>query len=329
MTPGAPPSLSLVFSYRNEEAVLEEFTSRVRKVLEGERLKGAIRTFELIFVDDDSQDGSIDLLTRLAAGHQDIKILAMSRCFGISPCALAGLEHSTGELVVYMDCDLQDPPEVIPQMLAAWKEGKDIDVVHTVRLSRDGDSAFRLLMTQLGYWLLRGLASIDLPVEAGDFKLLTRRAVEQLLRFKEKKPYLRGLVCWIGFNSETVPYHRAKRYSGTSKFPILSWRVLGNFLESALVSFSLAPLYVAGFLGLLAALPGLLALACILLETHRGRAIPGWSPAVAAVLCMGSLQLLSLGAIGLYLGSILLEVKGRPNYIIKKRFGFAPEPQSL
>ena len=316
------PALSVVFSFRNEESVIPELIKRTRAVLDGERRKGVIQGWELVFVDDDSKDASEKTLMALAEGHGDIRIVTMSRCYGGSPCALAGMEYSTGDLVVYMDTDLQDPPEVIPRMLEAWRAGDNVDVVHTRRLSRGGESAVKLFSTKVGYHILRSVASVDLPIESGDFKLLTRRAVKHLVQLKEKNPYLRGMVHWIGFNQVSVPYHREARHSGETKFPALGWRVLANFFESAVISFSLKPLYLAGFMGLFAAFTGFLVLANTLVEYIRGHNIPGWTAIMVAVLFLGSFQLLSLGVIGLYLGNVMLEVKGRPNYIVKKLFGF-------
>jgi polyisoprenyl-phosphate glycosyltransferase len=194
--------------------------------------------------------------------------------------------------------------------------------VHTRRLSRGGESAVKLFSTRVGYHILRMVASVDLPIETGDFKLLSRRAVKHLVRLKEKNPYLRGMVHWIGFNQVSVTYHREARHSGETKFPALGWRVMANFFESAVISFSLKPLYLAGFMGFFAALTGFLVLAHTLLEYIRGHNIPGWTAIMVAVLFLGSFQLLALGVIGLYLGNVMLEVKGRPNYIVKRLFGF-------
>jgi dolichol-phosphate mannosyltransferase len=316
------PSLSAVFSFRNEAQVIPELVRRMRAVLDGERKKGAIRSWELVFVNDDSSDDSEELLKSMAQGRDDIKIVTMSRRYGVSPCALAGMEFSTGDLVVYMDADLQDPPEVIPRMIDAWRAGNGVDVVHTQRRSRGGESAIKLFSTKVGYHILRRIASVDLPIESGDFKLLTRRAVKHLVRLKEKNPYLRGMVHWIGFKQTSVIYDREARQAGETKFPALSWPVLSHFFEAAVISFSLKPLYLAGLMGLFAALTGFAVLINTLIEYVRGHNIPGWTAIMVAVLFLGSFQLLSLGVIGLYLGNIMLEVKGRPNYIVKRLFGF-------
>jgi len=316
------PSLSVVLSFRNEEENISALIQRLRDTLSQERKAGNLRGWELIFVNDDSTDRSEELLRAAAKGHRDIRILTTSRPFGVSPCVLAGMEYSTGDLVVYMDVDLQDPPEVIADMLRAWREGEDIDVVHTFRLSRAGESRIRLGVTHLGYWLLQRLTPLNLPRNVGDFKLLSRRAVDHLAAFREKRPYLRGLVVWIGFRQETVGYHREARHAGRTKFPIFSWDVIRNFLDSALISFSDAPLRLASLLGfMISACAFLVALASVAAKI-QGMALPPWLVPVFVILLLGGIQLISIGVLGLYLSSIHVESRRRPNYIIKRKFGF-------
>src|SRR5688572_22953518 len=173
-------SLSIVFSFRNEEEVLPELLNRVRSVMDQEIAAGHLSEYELIFVNDASTDRSEVILRDAAKERDDIKIITMSRRFGVSPCVLAGMEYSVGDLVVYMDADLQDPPEVIPRMLQTWRERDEVDVVHTQRESRAGESKFKLWITELGYQILRRVSSIDMQIEVGDFKLLSRRAVDHL-----------------------------------------------------------------------------------------------------------------------------------------------------
>ena len=180
-----PITLSMIFSFRNEEDVLEKLVSRVRNVLNSEKKKNVVKNYELIFINDQSTDRSEDILKILDKNHGDIKIINMSRNFGVSPCVMAGLKYATGDAAIYMDADLQDPPEIIPKMLQAWKSEETIDVVHTKRIKRLGESKFRLLLTQVGYRLLKNISQIDLPIEVGDFKLLSRRAVNHLSNFKE------------------------------------------------------------------------------------------------------------------------------------------------
>lgn len=316
------PYLSVVLSFRNEEEVLAELIARLRKVLGEERINGNISSYELIFINDDSTDQSEKVILNEAKGHNDIKIINMSRRFGVSPCVMAGMEYSSGDIVVYMDADLQDPPEVIPEMIKAWRENSSIDIVHTVRLLRAGESAIKLWITRVGYLILRKVSSITLQVEAGDFKLLSRRAVDQLIKLKEKKPFMRGLASWIGFNSANVYYNREPRFAGKTKFKVISFSVLGNFFESALISFSSIPLQISSFAGFLVSIGALIYLIYIVIEKFLGHNLPGWSAIMVTMLFLGGVQLLSLGIIGLYLSSIYLETKGRPNYIIKSTFGF-------
>lgn len=331
-TPVAPvrpaPRVSVVFSFWNEEDVLAELVRRCRAVFDAETAAGHVRGYELIFVNDASTDGSEALLRREALVRPDIRIVNTSRNFGVSPCVLAGMSFATGDVVVYMDADLQDPPEVIPQMLAAWRAEPDVDVVHTVRLSRSGETRLKLWITRQGYRILKAVSTIDLPPEAGDFKLLSRRAVDHLLSLREQKPFIRGLVCWIGFKQRKVHYHRDARFSGATKFPVLGIKVLRNFLDSAFISFSDVPLKLSIFAGLASSAASLGYIFWVLIEKYRGHNIPGWSAIMVAVLFLGGVQLLSVGILGLYVNAIFLEVKGRPLYLVKDTFGFEPTAAS-
>lgn len=319
--------LSVVFSFRNEEDVLPELIRRVRTVLNEQKKSGLLLAYELIFVDDASTDRSWDVLKEQAHGHEDIRIIRMSRRFGPSPSpgVLAGMEHSTGDCVIYMDADLQDPPEVIPELLRAWANDPEVDVVHTVRKSRSGESVVKLFMTRMGYLILNKVTSIKLPVEAGDFKLLSRRAVNHLIELREKRPFLRGLVCWIGFKQAYVLYDRQARYAGKTKFHVFGGDVISNFFDSALISFSSAPLKLTVILGFVAIIADFGLFLHVILEKFQGRAIPGWTAIMIAVIFIGSVQLLCLGIMGLYLNAIFEESKRRPNYIVDKTFGFPKE----
>ena len=316
-----PTTLSLVFSFRNEEAVLSELIRRTRAVLEKEKQKGVIAAYELIFVNDASTDRSGEILLKERGNHSDIRVLNTSRCFGVAACILAGMEHSRGEAVIYMDADLQDPPECIPQLLEAWKT-QQVDVVHTVRKSRRGESQSKIFLTKMGYRILNSFSTIAIPMEAGDFKLLSRRMVNHLLQLRENRPFIRGLICWIGFKQTFVYYERKARHGGKSKFPVLGWKVLSNFFGSALISFSSFPLKMASFLGLLAILFDFVFLVHVCFEKISGRAIPGWTAIMIAVLFAGGVQLLCLGIIGIYLDSIHEQSKQRPNFIVESTFGF-------
>jgi len=310
------PLVSIVLSFRNEEETIPELLRRLRKVLRDE----CTCRYELIFVNDDSSDRSRELLMEAAEGYNDIKIINMSTVFGVSPCVLAGMEYSSGDVVIYMDSDLQDPPEVIPELLNAWKNGSD--VVHTVRLSREGESRIKLWISKLGYIILKYGSSIDLIINAGDFKLLSRRVVDEVVKLKEKRPFMRGLVHWVGFDQAQVSYHRESRKGGKTKFPVFSRRVINNFLDSALISFSDVPLKVFIVLGLLISFVSFLYLPYLGIKRLLGYGIPEGFLFVAAFFLLGGMILLGIGILGLYISSIFLETKARPNYIVKSTFGF-------
>lgn len=318
-----PKMISVVFSFRNEAEVLPELIRRTRDVLQKEEKAGVIAGHELIFVNDSSADRSQAILLEHAQNHQDIRILTTSRPFGVSPCALAGLEYASGDAVIYMDADLQDPPEVIPELIRAWQEGPDIDVVHTVRKSRAGESWIKIFLTRIGYWTLNRLMDFKLPIEAGDFKLLSRRVVDELIQMKENKPFLRGLVCWVGFKQTFVYYERQPRRLGKTKFPVLSRGVIGNFLNSAVISFSSLPLKLALGAGVVTTVASLGLFFYKLLALAGLPPLPQeFSALVVGIVFLGGLQLMAIGILGLYIHSIFLETKGRPNYILKETFGF-------
>lgn len=313
--------ISVIFSFYNEEDVLEELVTRVRKAFQSE-LSGLVDTHELIFVNDSSTDGSLALLHRLAEGCDDIRIINMSRNFGISPCVFAGFEHASGDAVIYMDADLQDPPELIPQLVGLWLDDREIDVVHTKRASRAGESRIKLFITKIGYAILRKVSNITIQPEVGDFKLLSRRAVNQLIRFREHRPFTRGLVNWIGFNQTTISYNREERFAGETKFPVFSWGVISNFLDSALISFSDVPLKLSLLTGFLVSFGAFCYLIMIFVMKYLNWSLPGWSAIMATMLMLGGIQLFTLGMLGLYINSIFIESKKRPNYIIASTFGF-------
>jgi glycosyltransferase involved in cell wall biosynthesis len=313
------PFISVVLSFYNEESILPELIRRLRKVLQMERQKGSIRGHELIFVNDNSTDRSLEILLDEFHREPDIVVLNMSRNFGVSECVLAGMKYSKGDAVVYMDADLQDPPELIPKLIEEWMKDEEVEVVYTTRLSRAGEHPVKMFITKWGYRFINAVSDIGLPVDSGDFKLLSRRAVEELLRLKEKKPYLRGLVSWIGFKQAQVFYHREARFDGReqTKFPILSRRVIYGYLDRALISFSDVPLKASLFLGFFVSCGALLYILVVIFQKIMGWYVPGWPAIMATMLFLGGIQLIMLGVFGLYINTIFLESKRRPNYIIK------------
>lgn len=300
---------------------MPELIRRLRKVLLAEQTKNAIGGYELIFVNDVSTDRSLEILLSEAHNNKDIKIINMSRNFGVSPCVMAGMQYAKGDVLVYMDTDLQDPPELIPEMLRARNEQK-ADVVHTKRKSRDGESRVKLLITKLGYFILKKFSSIDIQPETGDFKLLSRRAVDHLIQLKENRPFVRGLINWIGFKQTTIEYNREKRSAGKTKFPVFGKKVISNFFNSALISFSDAPLKLASFLGFLMSTGAFFFLIYVVVKKILGHNLPGWSAIMVTMLFLGGLNLLAIGILGLYVNSIFIETKKRPNFIVESTFGF-------
>lgn len=303
----ARPSLSVVFSFRNEAENLPALLDRVIPVA-----AGVSDDWELVFVDDASTDASPEILLAARARHPQIRILTTSRRFGVGECMLAGFRAATGEILVYMDADLQDPPEVIPALVERWRAGADI--VHTVRERRRGEGWLKTRLTGLAYRAIRLGASIDLPVEAGDFKLLSRRVVDHVARFEETDPYIRGLVAFTGYAQAFVPYERQPRHRGSSHFPWFSrgpWKTLAT----GLTSFSFLPLYlilVAGLCGLALAAA---AAAWVLVAAVSG--LPsGPAPWIALGAFLWGSVMAALGTIALYLSRIAKDVRRRPRYIL-------------
>jgi dolichol-phosphate mannosyltransferase len=306
--------LSLVFSFRNEEGNIPELVNRVHAALQPLNID-----YEMIFVNDASLDGSAELLRGMASKDRRIKIINMSRRFGVYQCLLAGLKHAKGDAVVYMDTDLQDPPEVIPQMVEEWRKGAD--VAYTTRTDREGESVVKMWITKLAYRFLNKVSDIHLPVDSGDFKLFSRRVLDELLRLEEREPYYRGLVSWVGFNQVPVYYKRERRFSGKSHRPLFSRGPLEVFV-SALTSFSRIPLNMVLLVGIIMLFSSLVA-AALLLFMHLGGGHIGVVGVVLAAVCfLAGIQLCAVGTVGLYVGRIYTEVRNRPRYIIESTIGF-------
>ena len=314
-----PPLVSVVLSFYNEAAILSELIERLRSVLRKEQAKDAISGYELIFVNDDSTDSSLDILKREFALGNDIVVVNMSNNFGVSECVLAGMTYSKGDAVVYMDADLQDPPELLPELIERWRADPDVEVVYTTRLSRAGEHPLKLLITKWGYRFINAVSKIELPVDSGDFKLLSRRVVKELIQLREKNPFVRGLVSWIGFRQTQVFYHREARGDGreNTKRSALSMKVINYWLDTALISFSDAPLKAMLFLGFVISLTSLAYIFVVLFQKFMGWYEPGWPALMAAILLLGGMQLLTLGVLGLYINTIFMNTRGRPNYIVK------------
>lgn len=307
--------ISLVFSFKNEEKNLIELISRVKKSIEP--LKDI--DYELIFVNDDSTDQSLEILMAEHQKDPKIKIINMSRNFGVTPCVLAGMEYSKGDAVIYMDSDLQDPPELLPQLIEKFISGAD--VVHTTRTHREGETAFRMWLTKKAYKIINFFSDVELPENTGDFKLLARKAVDKILELKEYDPYMRGLSVWVGFKQEFVFYKRKARFAGKTHFPLLSKNPIREFIRG-LTAFSATPLYIAFFVGLLATIFSIFFTFYVLVIKFMGASAPGSASILIAISFFGGLIMITNGLIGLYVARIYHETKQRPRYIIKDMIGF-------
>ena len=312
--------ISVVVPVYNESETIETFYDRATRAL------AAIDGFdyEILFVNDGSNDESHDKLSRLAAADPRVCVLKFSRNFGHQIAITAGLDYARGHCVVVIDSDLQDPPEVITEMVGKWRQG--FDVVYGVRAERDGEGRIKLITASLFYRLLGRLTNIRIPVDVGDFRLMSRRAVDQLKQLREKDRFVRGLVSWIGFNQTGVPYHRDKRYAGETKYP---YRKMIKFALDGITSFSTAPLKLASWMGYIAALLAILYLISVFVQKLLGFTVDGWATIMVALLFLGSVQLICLGILGEYLGRIFNEVKPRPMYVIEEVRSAAPRTAEL
>jgi len=313
------PLISVVTPVFNEVEVIALFYDRVRKAMEALDSMA----YELIFVDDGSTDGSYKNLVALANANGDAKIIKFSRNFGHQVAITAGIELAKGDAVVVIDADLQDPPEVIKEFIAKWQEG--YDVVYGVRDRRDGESKIKLLTAAAFYRLLHRIIKLDIPVDVGDFRLMSRRVVEYFKELKEKDRFVRGLVSWIGFKQTGVHYLRDRRFAGETKFP---YRKMFKFALDGITSFSDVPLKLATWLGYFTSLLALLYLFSVFVQKALGYTVQGWATIMVAILFLGGVQLISLGIIGEYVGRIFNETKQRPLYVIDEIFESRTVPKS-
>jgi glycosyltransferase involved in cell wall biosynthesis len=312
------PVLSLVLPVFNEEAVIPELDRRLREFL-AEVGSGVDESWEVIFVDDGSKDRTLPLLKQLAATEPRYKILSLSRNFGHQMAITAGLDRANGDAVVVMDADLQDPPEVVTRMLARWREG--YDVVFGVRSRRHGESAFKRLSAAIFYRLLRVLlGGAPIPVDTGDFRLMSRAVVLTMRALREQHRFVRGMVSWVGFRQIAVDYERPARFAGRTKYP---FRKMLHFAIDGITSFSTVPLRMATWLGLLAGLVAIAGVGWALYSKFFGGVVRGWTTIMILVGLGSSAQLLMTGILGEYVGRIYEEVKRRPLYVVQDEINLA------
>ncbi len=303
----ARTSLCVVVPCFNEQAGLPAFHARLVPVLEATGL-----AWSVIYVDDGSGDATRATAERLAADRR-VAVLGLSRNFGKEAATTAGLDHARGDAVVVIDADLQDPPELIAELVAAWREG--VDVVYAQRRVRHGESWLKRATARAFYRLMAGVGDVAMPRDTGDFRLMSRRAVDALGQLRERHRFMKGLFAWIGFPSRAVLYDRAPRHAGRSSW---NWWRLWNFAIEGITGYTLLPLKLATYLGLLTALlAGGYGLLIVLRTLLVGTDVPGYPSLLAVILFLGGAQLTTLGVIGEYLGRVFNETKGRPLYLVE------------
>src|SRR6185503_1402747 len=274
--------------------------------------------YELLFVNDASDDGSLDVLVDARSRNPRVKVVNMSRRFGVSECARAGMSASSGDATIIMDADLQDPPEVIPQLLEKWRAGAD--VVHTVRTRRHGENALKMMMTRLAYRIIHIGSSIELPVDAGDFKLLSRPALNHLLGLRESDPYIRGLVVWIGFQQAFVPYERDARHAGKTHFPFFSRNPWKTF-AMGLTSFSFMPIFAVMALALGASAVTVLLVLYVVLRQVVFADVSTTLALITVGAFFWTTTLVAIAAVGIYVIRIYKDIRNRPQYIVASTLG--------
>jgi polyisoprenyl-phosphate glycosyltransferase len=312
-------NLSLVVPMYNETDVCEPFFARVLPIIES-----AADDFEIICVNDGSTDDTLDMLCELHAGNARIKILNLTRNFGKEIALTAGLEHASGNAVIPLDADLQDPPELIPDMVAKWREG--YDSVIAVRSDRQSDSYLKRATAGLFYRVIGRVAETPIPANAGDFRLLDRAVVNALLQLPERTRFMKGLYAWVGFSHAYIEYSRPQRVAGTSKWKYWS---LWNLALEGIFSFTTLPLRIWTYLGFaIATFSGLYGLVIVIRTLLYGADVPGYASLLVTILFLSGVNMVGLGILGEYLGRIFLEVKQRPMYLIGSRIGFEQQPET-
>src|ERR1700733_5355622 len=309
-----PKLLSIVAPVYDEQELIEKFVARACA-------GAADYEFELVLVNDGSSDRTAELLDGIAAENRRVRVIHLSRNFGHQAALTAGLEHAAGDVVAMIDADLQDPPELIEEMIARWGEGAD--VVYAVRKQREGETAFKLATASWFYKLFDKLAQVDLEPNSGDFRLLDRRALDALLAMTERSRFLRGMTVWVGFNQTAVSYEREARNAGETKYTL---RKMLRFSLDAITSFSHLPLQLATYIGMLSAGVAFVAIPVVIILRIFDSYLPGFGAITIAILLLGGIQLIALGVIGEYVGRIYDEVKHRPLYIVREERNRPSQP---
>lgn len=304
--------ISVVIPMYYEEQVAEECYERVSKVLYDLRDN---YDYEILFINDGSKDNTLSILENIAKEDSKIKVISFSRNFGHQAAVTAGLKFVTGDCVVIIDADLQDPPELIPDMVKEWEKG--YDVIYGKRKKRDGESAFKLFTAKAFYQTLNKLSDIEIPKDTGDFRLADRKVIDVINSLPEHNKFLRGLFSWTGFKQEPLEYERKERFAGTTKYPLKKMLKLAT---DGILSFSIKPLKLVGGLGILSVVISIIILIYAILSFafKWNNITSGWTSIMCTLTFMGGIILISLWMMGEYIGRIYDEVRGRPQYVIEK-----------
>lgn len=299
---------SIVLPIFNEEETIKELFNRLEKVM-----KGLKEPYEVIYVDDGSTDKSFEILEKIAKENTQYRVIKLSRNFGHQLALTAGLDAAQGDAVIVLDADLQDPPEFIPMLISKWKEG--YDVVYAVRSKRPEDF-IRNLLIKTAYRVINKITQISIPVDTGDFRLLSKRVVDVLKTSRERTRYLRGLSCWVGFKQTGIEYRRESRFAGKTKYPFPN---LMKLAIDGITSFSHLPLQLAIYIGSLTCIMSICMIIYLIIRKYSGLHIQGWVSVMVSIFFMGGVQLFTIGVVGEYIGRIYKEVIRRPIYLVDKK----------
>ena len=307
--------VSLVIPMYNEEEVANECYERVKKILKGLEKYD----YEIIFINDGSKDKTLEILEGIASKDDQVKVISFSRNFGHQAAVTAGLKEVTGDAIVIIDADLQDPPVLIPEMLELWEQGNE--VIYGKRKTRKGESAFKLLTAKMFYKTLNALSDVEIPKDTGDFRLVDRKVVDVINSLPEHNKFLRGLFSWVGFKQKAYEYERQERFAGKTKYPLKKMLKLAS---DGIISFSTKPIKLVGALGILSIFISIIILIYALISYifKLNDLSAGWTSIMVAITFFAGVQLLSLWVISEYIGRIYDEAKGRPQYIIDKKMNF-------
>ncbi len=311
-----PLSISIIVPCYNEEAVISQTYQRIKNVLDKEKLNN----HTILFINDGSKDNTLTILRTLSLNDNKIKILSFSRNFGHQPAVCAGIKYCTSDIAIIIDADLQDPPEIFPDMIKIYLE-KKCNVVYAVRQERKGESYFKKLTAKLYYKMINSLSDTTLPVDTGDFRLIDRKVMDEFNGLREKNKYIRGLISWIGFKQEPILYVRDIRAAGETKYPLSK---MIKFATTGLLYFTKKPLKLAITVGFISIVIGLLFASLLIIGKLIGKihVVEGWTSIMILVIFFGGVQLMTIGVLGEYIGSIFDEVKDRPEFIIDQKINF-------